>query len=86
MPTFSQYFLRLFARWFGSIALLLLAYYVFVFLKMKEAFSITSLSFADFLAVALFCVFGFIVAVIPAGLCSVIHAAIGYQKLLKSNT
>jgi len=86
MPTFSQYFLRLFVRWFGCIALLLLVYYVFVFLIMKGAFSIAPLSFADFFAVATFCVFGFIMAVIPAGLCSVIHAAIGYPKLLKSNT
>lgn len=84
MLAFSQYFLRLFARWFGCIALLLLVYYIFVFLMMKEAFSIAPLSFADFWAVAIFCVFGFIVAVIPAGVCSVIHAAIGYPKLLQS--
>jgi len=86
MHTFSKYFFRLFVRWFGCVALLLLIYYIYVFLAMKEAFSITPLSFADFWGVVMFCVFGFIVAVIPAGLFSVIHAVIRYPRLLKNKT
>jgi hypothetical protein len=86
MPTFSKYFFRLFVRWFGGTALLLLGYYIYVFLAMKEAFSIAPLSFADFWAVAMFCVFGLIVAVIPAGLFSVIHAVIRFRRLQHNKT
>lgn len=86
MPTFSKYFFRLFVRWFSCIALLLLVYYIYVFLTMKEVFSIAPVILADFWAVTVFCVFGLIVAVIPAGLFSVIHAVIRFPRLQQNKT